>query len=222
VNNIETLAHVALIARYGPHWFRAVGDANEPGTRLVTLSGSATTRGVLEVPTDVAMTDLIARHGGAELACVRAVLTGGYHGTWIPAAALGGLRLSRTSLSGVGATPGAGVVHLLSRDECGLARTADIVGYLADESAGQCGPCLNGLPRLAQLFDQLAYGPSDDRLLGEIRRMADLVDGRGSCRHPDGSVRMVRSALRAFAGDVALHHQGRCEAAFGSRPGRNP
>jgi NADH:ubiquinone oxidoreductase subunit F (NADH-binding) len=222
LNNVETLAHVALIARFGPQWFRAVGDADEPGTRLVTLSGSGIGHGVLEVPTGIPMTDLLGGYGGADLSFVRAVLTGGYHGTWIPAVALRGLRLGRAAMARVGATPGAGVVHVLSRDECGLARTADILGYLADESAGQCGPCRNGLPRLAHLLDQLAYGPSDEGLVDEISRMVELVDGRGSCRHPDGSVRMLRSALHAFAGDVALHRQGRCEAALDSQSGGNP
>lgn len=222
VNNVETLAHVALIARYGPHWFRSVGDANEPGTRLVTLSGAMPWRGVVEVPTDIAITDLLGRHGGVGPERVRAVLTGGYHGTWIPADGLRGLRFGRTSLARIGATPGAGVVHVLSHEECGLARTADIVGYLADESAGQCGPCLNGLPRLAGLLDQLAYGPGDDGLVDAIGRMTDLVDGRGACRHPDGSARMVRSALRAFATDVTLHRRGRCEAALGPRSGVSP
>ncbi len=39
VNNAETLAHVALIARHGPRWFRQLGLDDQPGSTLVTLSG---------------------------------------------------------------------------------------------------------------------------------------------------------------------------------------
>ncbi len=34
VNNAETLAHVAMIARHGPHWFRELGLADQPGSTL--------------------------------------------------------------------------------------------------------------------------------------------------------------------------------------------
>jgi NADH:ubiquinone oxidoreductase subunit F (NADH-binding) len=207
VNNVETLAHIALIARYGPDWFRSVGDRDEPGTMLVTLSGALDNPGVLEVPTGTPLAELIDPRG------VSAVLVGGYHGSWLPAEAFGTARLSRSGLKELGASPGAGIIHALGRTECGLARTAEIVDYLADESARQCGPCRNGLPRLAQLVDELAYGRANDAVVKEIRRVTRLVDGRGSCRHPDGSARFVRSALRAFAADIELHHHDRCTAA---------
>ncbi len=214
VNNVETLAHVALIARYGHHWFRSVGDAADPGTMLITLSGALARRSVVELPTGMPLSDVLAHSGVTDLRTVRAVLIGGYHGSWIPTAALIGARLSRAGLACLGATPGAGIVHTLPMNECGLSRTADIIAYLAEQGAQQCGPCRNGLPVLAQLFDDLAYGRVDDFALDELHRMLGLIDGRGACRHPDGTVRLARSALGTFASDITHHRAGRCNAAL--------
>ncbi len=211
VNNVETLANIALIARYGADWFRSAGDPHEPGTMLATLSG-ALEHGVVEIPTGVPLTRLL-EWAGTDPRTVQAVLVGGYHGTWLAADEFGAARLSRSALKPLGASPGAGIVHALDRTECGLSRTAEIAGYLADQSARQCGPCLNGLPRLASLLDELAFGRASDDLVREIRRMVRLVDGRGSCRHPDGTARMVRSALHTFGADVDLHRRRSCSAA---------
>lgn len=213
VNNVETLAHLALIARFGPQWFRAIGEADDPGTMLITLSGALQQHGVIEVPTGTPLSGLIEHSGGTDPGSVSAILVGGYHGSWLSPSAFAGTKLSRAGLKELGASPGAGIVHALGTGECGLARTAEITRYLADQSARQCGPCLNGLPRLADLVEQLAHGRADDSLVQEIWRMGRMVDGRGSCRHPDGTARMVRSALRTFATDVELHSQKRCAAA---------
>jgi len=189
-----------------------VGDQADPGSMLVTLSGALNNPGVTEVPTGALLTGLIGRTGGTDPRTLRAVLVGGYHGSWVPARAFEGTRLSRAGLKSLGASPGAGIIHALSAGECGLARTAKIATYLADESARQCGPCLNGLPRLAQLLNDLAYGRVNDSLVKEIRRIVRLVDGRGSCRHPDGTARLVRSTLETFATDIEHHRRRSCEA----------
>ena len=112
VNNVETLAHVALIARYGPQWFRSVGDPSEPGTMLVTLAADET-RSVLEVPTGTQLADLVGHVGVTDPGMPRAVLLGGYHGSWIPGTMVTGARLSRAGLAHLGASPGAGIIHAL-------------------------------------------------------------------------------------------------------------
>ena len=211
VHNVETLAHVALIARYGPRWFRSIGTPAEPGTMLVTLSGTATP-GVLEVPLGIPLAHLLRDHTDLDAPDVRAVLLGGFHGAWIPGALTAQASLSRESLNPLGATPGAGVVHVLGTAECGLRRSADIATYLAQQSAGQCGPCLNGLPALAETLMQLAYRRPQPNTVREATRLLALVDKRGACKHPDGTARFIRSALHTFAQDIVLHLRGGCEA----------
>ena len=214
VQNVETLAHLAIIARYGPGWFRAAGTAEEPGTFLATVSGAVASPGVVEAGYGVALGDVIAAAGGAT-APLSAVLVGGYHGGWVPAE--GALPVSRAALTPYGGSPGAGVIVALPRNACGLKETARIAGYLAGQVAGQCGPCVNGLPRLASTLTDLAHHRARPGLPAEVDRLSRLVTGRGACRHPDGTARLIHSAMRAFEADVAAHLTGRCLAAEARR-----
>ncbi len=88
LHNVETLAQLALVDRYGGDWFRSVGDPGQPGTRLVTVTGDVAVEGVLEVPTDATVVDIVARAGG-EARLAAGVLLGGYHGRWIAPAETG-------------------------------------------------------------------------------------------------------------------------------------
>jgi NADH:ubiquinone oxidoreductase subunit F (NADH-binding) len=207
VQNVETLAHLAQLARYGAGWFRALGTPEEPGTFLATVSGAAARPGVYEVPYGIPLRDLLALAGGTT-GPLRAVLVGGYHGTWLPAGVLEAAELSRTGLDPLGASPGAGVVFALPVSACGLVESARIVNYLAGQSAGQCGPCRYGLPALARTLHGIARGEPDPG----AQRLTELVERRGACQHPDGTARLVRSTLTTFADEVCHHRAGRCTA----------
>ena len=213
VQNVETLAHLALIARYGPKWYREMGSADEPGSTLITLSGAVVRPDVYEIARGHRLCDLVGQAGGLN-GPVQAFLIGGYAGAWLPAQVAWESGLSDRALAASGGTLAAGVVSAFPRDECGLVKTASILAYLARESAGQCGPCVHGLAAIAGAAHDLARGTASRDVVERLENWAWQVTGRGACHHPDGATRLLLSALRTFAGDVAVHrHHQPCAAA---------
>jgi NADH:ubiquinone oxidoreductase subunit F (NADH-binding) len=210
VNNVETLAHLALIMRHGASWFAAAGTTAEPGSMLVTILGAVREPGVREIEPGTRVSHMLELAGGTS-ATPGALLIGGYFGTWAAAADALPLPFSAAGLAPVGALPGAGVLAVLPASACGLAETARLTRYLANSSAGQCGPCVFGLAAIAGELERAAAGYPCDLPL--VRRWLREVTGRGACRHPNGTVLMVASALRVFCAEIALHERGWCGAA---------
>ena len=205
VHNTETLAHVALIARHGPGPFRARGLAEDPGTCLVTVSGAVAHPGVVEVDRGTSLWEIALRSKPVEP--TQALLVGGYGGAWVGPEHFG-TPYASIPLRTIGTTAGVGIVVVLGETSCGLAESARIARYLAGQSAGQCGPCVYGLPAIADDLALLTRGQGSEELTRRLDRRLKEVKGRGACRHPDGAVSLVRSALAVFARDVAAHRRG--------------
>jgi NADH:ubiquinone oxidoreductase subunit F (NADH-binding) len=208
VNNAETLAHVALIARHGSGWFRSLGTPQSAGTALVTVAGDVAHPGVFEIALGTPMRDIVAPAG--PIGTARAALVGGYAGTWVSGARLAKLSFDQTSLRQAGAFMGCGSVIVVGERSCGLAGAAAVARWMAGQSAGQCGPCVHGLPALSDTLDKVLAGDSKGRWLRQLERLLGMVDGRGACKHPDGVARMVRSALTVFRDDITAHRSGAC------------
>jgi NADH:ubiquinone oxidoreductase subunit F (NADH-binding) len=209
--NPETLAQLALIVRFGDAWFRDLGTAADPGSALVTISGAVFSPGVYELAFGTSLADLLDAAGGP-LEPLRALLVGGYFGTWVDAARALELRLAREDLRTVGCTLGSGVLIALGSSSCGLHESARVIEWLAAESAGQCGPCTHGLKAIAASVQALADGVAHARESERVLRWAQDIRGRGACHHPDGAVRFVESALAVFAPEIEAHSHRRCHA----------
>ncbi len=196
VHNVETLAAAALAGR-------GAGAT----TRLFTLGGAVGRPGVTEAPIAASLGELLERAGADRSSA--AVLVGGCSGTWVPL-----LQGRELGLDQLGA--GCGSVHVMEPGRCGLAVTAGILAFLAEQSAGQCGPCRVGLPAVARVLHRVALGGAradDGRLLS--RWASQLSGRRGACAHPDGAARVLASALRVFADDLRRHlHRGPCPGAL--------
>ena len=100
---------------------------------------------------------------------IAAVLVGGYGGTWLRPGLLD-TPYAPGPLAAVGSAVGAGVLAAIAASSCGIAETARVATYMANESAGQCGPCLYGLHDIAQDLVQLARGENDSKTVTRLTR----------------------------------------------------
>ncbi|MCW2912288.1 MAG: dehydrogenase [Actinomycetia bacterium] len=202
LSNAETFAQLAMLAELGTKGYRDIGTQEEPGTVLLTVSGAAGKRTVVEAPSGVPLLDVLRRCG---VGVGQGVMIGGYHGAWLTPVGAANARVSRAAMAEAGATLGAGIVVPLDEGTCPLGEVARVADYLGAESAGQCGPCRLGLPAIARSFSALAAGKSGGEALSAIQQGSSVVRGRGACHHPDGTTRFLLSAVDVFSDDVATH-----------------
>ncbi|MEU9372839.1 NADH-ubiquinone oxidoreductase-F iron-sulfur binding region domain-containing protein [Streptomyces sp. NPDC048255] len=200
LSNTETYAQLAVAARLGALDYRTAGLPSEPGTVLLTVAGST----VVEAPTGTSLAyvlDLCGTEPG------QGVLVGGYHGRWLDPHTARSVQVSRQALAAYDAVLGAGAVLPLPEDTCPAGEVARVTRWMAKESAGQCGPCVRGLPALADVLEGAVAGGGRAALEAVEARLV-AVRGRGACSHPDGTSYFVASALTAFPDEFRDHALG--------------
>src|ERR1700692_2709257 len=155
VQNVETLAHVALIARFGDGGYHSLGIGTASGTTLVTVGGAVPQTMLVEIPQGATVADAVNAAGGIT-SDSDAVLLGGYFGGWVESGTAWGLPLDTDPLREGGYSLGCGVIAVLPSERCGVVETARILAYLAHESARQCGPCTFGLRAISASAGRVA------------------------------------------------------------------
>lgn len=201
LSNAETWAHVGLLALRGAAAYRRLGTPGEPGTTLLTVTAQGAVPQVHEVELGSRLRDVLPADDGSS------GIIGGFHGSWATAETLSRARVSVPDLQALGIPLGAGVVLLPGPGACPLQLTSRIVDHLAGQSAGRCGPCLNGLPALAGALHGVVNGSEGT---SRVEQLCGLVVRRGACAHPDGTARLVRSMLLTFPDEIAAHALGGC------------
>ncbi len=195
LSNAETWAHVAL----------RMMRPDSPATTLLTMGGESAAPDVREVEIGTSWSKVLGSWSPDA-----PILVGGYHGTWTSVRRLGKLPVDHDTMRMAGVPLGAGVLLAPAPGECPMTMTARLARYLADHSAGRCGPCFNGLPAMAAAVSDLAHGRGEQ---ARVEHFFDVLERRGACAHPDGTVRLVRSLVTAFPAEVAAHRAGGCSFA---------
>jgi formate dehydrogenase len=146
INNVETLAHVALILR---------GDWRP--TRLWSVSGAVCKPGCYEAPLDITLRSLIDDYAGGLTEEPSAIVPGGAASGILPPAALD-VPLTREALAEWGCGVGSAAVQVFPSSYSPLRLLAETLRFFAEESCQKCTPCRIGNRALHHVCEELEHG----------------------------------------------------------------
>jgi NADH:ubiquinone oxidoreductase subunit F (NADH-binding) len=208
VSNVETLANLPFLQRYGSHAFRAEGTPASPGTFLATINGAGRPSALYELPHGAAFTEVLELHG-VEPGDVHGGLLGGYFAGLVNSQVLD-FTLDHETLRRFGTGLGCGAISLLTAKDCPVAVGASVLAYFARENAGQCGSCFNGTAAMSAVAEALRDGMAEQADLDRLTRWSVVLRGRGACGTLDGAANVAASVLREFPEAVSRHLGGPC------------
>ena len=171
VNNVETFMAAAIIAIHGADWFRSVGTEDSAGTKLLSISGDCDRPGIYEYPFGVSMQQILHDCGAKD---TQAVQLSGAAGSTIPAEAFEHV-IAFEDL----ATGGSFMIFNKQRDL--LDMVLNFSHFFTHESCGFCTPCRVGCSLLKDLLDKVHTGHACRYDLGEIRKIALLMQTTSHC-----------------------------------------
>lgn len=206
LNNVETLANIAVIFQNGHEWFRKIGTANSPGTKLFTVCGNVKRRGVFEFPMGINLKDLIydvcgGMEDGHELIAVQ---TGGASGAIINAGQID-MVLDIDAVSNSGGRLGCGTILVMDDRNCIIDIVRNNLDFFRDESCGKCTPCREGGTRLYQLISKIAEGKGSVKDIHTIEDLAETMRLTALCGLGHSTAVPVLSSVQNFY-SVYLHH----------------
>jgi NADH:ubiquinone oxidoreductase subunit F (NADH-binding)/NADH:ubiquinone oxidoreductase subunit E len=199
INNVETLMNLPLILTEGVDWFRQVGTADYPGTKLMCLSGAVQRPGLVEVAMGMTIRQIVEEAGGGSLPghTITAAVVGGPSGGLMPAAMLD-VPIAGGMLHPSGPVLGAGGIVVL--DERTPLRFAlrELTAYNKDESCGKCTPCREGTARALAILDRAAAEPLSAEDRQELLELCDVMQTASLCGLGQMAPGPIRSALTLF------------------------
>jgi NADH-quinone oxidoreductase subunit F len=209
VNNVETLAHVALVLRIGAKQYREIGTTQTPGPLICTVSGDVAHAAYAEIEPGVSLRDVIDKIGGGGRGGhnVKAVLSGVANPV-VTADELD-VRVTYEDFAAIGS--GLGSVGFIVYDETrSMLAVAQMVSrFLYVESCGQCRACKYGCGEITRRLDTIASATGDTHdieVIGE--RLLEVTD-QNRCFLGEQEQRVISSLLRQFPEDFVIELEQR-------------
>ena len=219
VNNVETLAAVPPIVRFGADWYRQIG-LTAPGTKLYSVAGRVNTPGTWELPMGTSMREVIERYAGGmrDGYALRAVIPGGASTSFVLARDLD-VAMDFDSMLPIGSRLGTGTMVVMDDSVCPVALLLNMQEFFAQESCGWCTPCWGGLQWVRDLLHAIEHGEGQPGDIEKLEELAWLInDPHTFCDHAPGASQPLSSGLTYFRDEFEAHIEtGRCPYGPGGR-----
>lgn len=200
VSNVETLAQLARLARHS--------DDDVRQSVLLTVSSDEGTHRLIEAPIGLTLREVLTGVGMMPHRQETPVLLGGFFGRFVRGDAFD-VPLEHQRLRDHGLSLGCGIVLILDRT-CPVTAVAEILYYLSDENAQQCGPCFKGIPSMLAAVESIIGQDADDDQIARLHRWATTLPGRGNCGTLDAACGLVATLFNAYADLIDEHRVQPC------------
>ena len=147
VNNVESLAAVALIFKHGSDSYKNIGNGRSLGTKLISLDGHFNNPGLYEVDLGTPLSRIIDEIGGGFNDDIKAIQIGGPLGGIVPVDILRSLTLDFEVFADAGFLLGHASFVCIPRSFSAVEYANHLFAFTAHESCGKCFPCRLGSTR---------------------------------------------------------------------------
>jgi NADH:ubiquinone oxidoreductase subunit F (NADH-binding)/NAD-dependent dihydropyrimidine dehydrogenase PreA subunit len=214
INNVETLANIAVIFEKGADWFSSIGTEKSKGTKVFAVTGKVKNSGLVEIPMGTPLRDIVFGISGGVLdnKKLMAIQTGGPSGGVIPEKYLD-TPVSYEHLIELGSIMGSGGMIVMDETDCMVDISKFYLKFCVDESCGKCAPCRIGGYQMLSILEKISDGKGTDADIAAIRRIAQGMQKASLCALGQTAPNPVMSTLRYFEDEYKQHVNDRkCRA----------
>jgi NADH-quinone oxidoreductase subunit F len=205
VNNVESIASVPYILRYGAAPFAALGTEKSKGFGIFSLTGHVTTPGQYEAPLGVTLRELLGLAGGVRAGHALKFWTPGGSSTPIFTDEHLDVPLDFEGVGAAGSMLGTRALQIFDDTTCVVRATLRWTEFYQHESCGKCTPCREGTYWMVRVLDRLDRGQGTDEDLDKLLDICDNILGRAFCAFGDGAVSPVVSSIKYFRDEFIEH-----------------
>lgn len=206
LNNIETYACLPPIIEKGADWFRSIGTANSPGTKVFALTGKVENTGLVEVPMGTTMREIVFEIGGGVLngKKFKALQTGGPSGGCIPEQYLD-TPVDFDSLRELGSMMGSGGMVVLDEDTCMVDVARYFLSFTQSESCGKCPPCRIGTSQMLEILERIVCGDGRPGDIEHLKKLGEQIVAGSLCGLGQSAPYPVLSTIKYFREEYEEH-----------------